>query len=90
LKGKSIKVADGFIAATALHHDLTIVTRNVKDFEDLGVAILNPWELWLVDSSALLSTGFVPRRDDFLNRLLTRAAQRRRSAADGQLSASYW
>ena len=44
LKGKTITVTDGFIAATALHHDLTIVTRNVKDFEDLGVSVLNPWE----------------------------------------------
>jgi predicted nucleic acid-binding protein len=44
LRGKTIKVADGLIAATALHHDLTIVTRNVKDFEYLGVELLNPWE----------------------------------------------
>ena len=44
LKGKTIKVADGLIAATALHHDLTIVTRNVKDFKQLGVGLLNPWE----------------------------------------------
>ena len=44
LKGKTITVTDGFIAATALHHDLTIVTRNGKDFEDLGVPVLNPWE----------------------------------------------
>jgi tRNA(fMet)-specific endonuclease VapC len=43
LKGKTIKVADGLIAATALHHDLTIVTRNVKDFEHLGVGLFNPW-----------------------------------------------
>jgi predicted nucleic acid-binding protein len=44
LRGKTIKVADGLIAATALQHDLTIVTRNVKDFEYLGVELLNPWE----------------------------------------------
>jgi predicted nucleic acid-binding protein len=36
-------VPDGQIAATALEHGLTVVTRNVKDFEQLGVAILNPW-----------------------------------------------
>lgn len=35
---------DGLIAATALVHDLVVVTRNVRDFEDTGVAILNPWE----------------------------------------------
>lgn len=44
LKGKPLKVADGFIAATALEHDLTIVTRNVKNFDDLGVGVFNPWE----------------------------------------------
>jgi predicted nucleic acid-binding protein len=32
------------LAATALQHDLTLVTRNVKDFEALGVQIANPWE----------------------------------------------
>ncbi len=37
-------VADGLIAATALVHDLTVVTRNVKDFQHLGVDIVNPWD----------------------------------------------
>ena len=46
LQGKYVTVADGLIVATALHHKLTIVTRNVKDFADLGVTVLNPWELW--------------------------------------------
>jgi predicted nucleic acid-binding protein len=44
LQGKQVKVADGLIVATALHHKLTIVTRNVKDLADLGVAVLNPWD----------------------------------------------
>jgi len=35
---------DALIAATALVHGLTIVTRNVADFEPVGVALLNPWE----------------------------------------------
>lgn len=35
---------DGFIAATALEHDLTVVTRNVADFKDTGVRIVNPWK----------------------------------------------
>lgn len=34
---------DCLIAATALVHDLTVVTRNVRDFEPLGVRVLNPW-----------------------------------------------
>lgn len=42
LKGKPLKVEDGLIAATALEHDLTLVTRNVKDFEGLGITIFDP------------------------------------------------
>jgi len=35
---------DALIAATALVHGLSIVTRNVADFEPMGVAWINPWE----------------------------------------------
>lgn len=35
---------DGLMAATALVHELTIVTRNVRDFERTGVRCLNPFE----------------------------------------------
>jgi predicted nucleic acid-binding protein len=35
---------DAFIAATAIVHGLTVVTRNVTDFENTGAPILNPWE----------------------------------------------
>jgi predicted nucleic acid-binding protein len=34
---------DGLIAATALVHGMTVVTRNVDDFQPTGVTILNPW-----------------------------------------------
>jgi predicted nucleic acid-binding protein len=44
LRGRPLNTADGMIAATALEHGLTVVTRNVKDFSGLGVAILNPWD----------------------------------------------
>ncbi len=37
-------VRDGLIAATALVHGMTIVTRNVADFEPCGIRLLNPWE----------------------------------------------
>ena len=36
-------VRDALIAATALIHGMTVVTRNVADFEPTGVLILNPW-----------------------------------------------
>lgn len=35
---------DALIAATALVHGMTVVTRNVADFEPTGVPILNPWD----------------------------------------------
>ena len=36
-------VRDALMAATALVHGLTIVTRNVPDFNGTGAAVLNPW-----------------------------------------------
>ena len=35
---------DAWIAATALKHGLTVVTRNVADFQRTGVNLLNPWD----------------------------------------------
>ena len=40
---QAIAVRWGMIAATALEHGLTLVTRNVKHFAALGVDLLNPW-----------------------------------------------
>ena len=37
-------VRDGVIAATALVHGMTVVTRNVDDFTKTGVSVLNPWD----------------------------------------------
>ncbi len=42
--GRTLPVIDALLAATALQHDLTLVTRNIKDFEGLGVQLVNPWE----------------------------------------------
>lgn len=40
---RSFAVTDGLIAATARVHNLTLVTRNVADFADAGVDVVNPW-----------------------------------------------
>ena len=44
VKGMTLPVVDGLIAATALHHNLTAVTRNVSDFAVVGLSVINPWE----------------------------------------------
>jgi hypothetical protein len=41
--GKSMPVKDSMIAASALTHNLTVVTRNIRDFEQCGVNILDPF-----------------------------------------------
>lgn len=40
---RPIPPEDGLLAATALVHRLTLVTRNVKNVDGLGVSVLNPW-----------------------------------------------
>ncbi len=42
---RTLPYPDALIAATAAHHGLTVATRNVRDFEPLGVPVLNPWML---------------------------------------------
>src|SRR5204862_42400 len=42
--GRTIPAIDGLIAATALEHGLTLVTRNVRDISQVGVDVINPWE----------------------------------------------
>ena len=41
--GKPMPAIDGLIAATALQHHLTVATRNIRDMESCGVALINPW-----------------------------------------------
>jgi len=43
-QGTPLAVIDGLLAATALHYNLTVVSRNVSDFTNVGVPILNPWK----------------------------------------------
>lgn len=42
--GQNLPDADGLIAATALECNFRLATRNVKDFQNTGVQLFNPWE----------------------------------------------
>src|SRR2546422_189582 len=43
-RGRLLGVVDGLIAATALHHGCTVVTRNVADFAGTGVPVFDVWK----------------------------------------------
>ena len=43
-RGATVSIADGLIAATAILHGMSVMTRNVKDFEGTGAMLINPWE----------------------------------------------
>jgi predicted nucleic acid-binding protein len=43
-QGKSMPLMDSLICATARHHNMTLVTRNTKDFIHAQVALLDPWQ----------------------------------------------
>ena len=45
IAGAPLAVIDGLMAATALHHNLTLVSRNTKDVQVAGINTLNPWQL---------------------------------------------
>jgi predicted nucleic acid-binding protein len=44
VKGATLPVIDGLLAATALHYNLTVVSRNAADFASTQTPVLNPWE----------------------------------------------
>lgn len=41
--GRPVPAVDGLLAATALHHELRLVTRNEADFDFPGLEVVNPW-----------------------------------------------
>lgn len=43
-KGRALSTIDGLLAATAIHHNLTVVSRNDSDFAGLQVPVFNPWK----------------------------------------------
>ena len=43
-RGIAVSMADGLIAATAVVHSLTVVSRNVEDLERAGAMVYSPWE----------------------------------------------
>ena len=43
-KGIALPIVDGLLAATALHYNLTVVSRNSSDFTSAQVPVVNPWE----------------------------------------------
>jgi toxin FitB len=42
-RGETLPVIGALIAATAVHHSLTVISRNEKDFERCGVGVFSPW-----------------------------------------------
>ncbi|MER8427025.1 type II toxin-antitoxin system VapC family toxin [Mesorhizobium sp. M0028] len=42
-RGRGLSSMDGLIAATAIAQELTLATRNTKDFEDFGIELVDPW-----------------------------------------------
>ena len=44
-RGRPLAIIDGLLAATALEHDLALVSRNVGDFAGTGVSVVSPWQM---------------------------------------------
>ena len=42
--GKGLQLADALIAGTAMTHELTVATRNLRNFEGLGINVVDPWQ----------------------------------------------
>ena len=44
IAGRPLSTIDGLLAATAMHHNLILVTRNTKDVALTGIPVFNPWQ----------------------------------------------
>ena len=53
--GRSLPMQDGMIAAIAYSNGATVATRNVPDFTDCGVPVINPWESASIPVRGILS-----------------------------------
>jgi predicted nucleic acid-binding protein len=42
-RGRGLSSVDGLIAATAMAHNLTMATRDMKDFEGFAIELFDPW-----------------------------------------------
>lgn len=43
-QGITLPASDAWIAATAIHHNLIVVTQNTKDFAETGAILFDPWQ----------------------------------------------
>ncbi len=48
---RPVPAIDSLLTATALHHELRMVTRNARDFDYAGLETINPWLLWYFETS---------------------------------------
>jgi len=69
IRGKPLSTIDGLLAATAIHHNLTIVSRNVGDFTNTRVPVVNPLDHEVNWQAQLLMWPLIPTRNSIGARL---------------------
>jgi len=60
--GHTFSQPDLFIAATALHHGMKVVSRDTREYERAGVPVFNPWEAWGPLSSIIVACDAIASR----------------------------